>query len=312
MLHEKPKVSVVIPTYNRAFFLKEAIESVLEQTFMDYEIIVVNDGSTDDTGKVIQEFGPRIKYYYQENQGRSNARNCGIRAAIGEYIAFLDSDDVFLPEKLAIQVKALDDNPEYGMVYTHALAMDEERHLLDICWKGDLSGWIYPKNMFIKNCFITTPTVMVRTSIFEHVGVFDENMNICEDLDLWRRIARNYPILQIRKPLVNVRVANSVLRMGINVYESLNSRIYFYEKAFSEDPILKKTLKTDLYWEMYYLYGNTALQQGKKIYAIRLLLKSFIWKPCTIIDMVIKCVIKLSANVTSKIVKLCKFVIDRN
>ena len=115
-----PRVSVIIPTYNRAGYLCESIESVLTQTYTDYEIIVVDDGSTDDTEEVLQLWiaDGTIHYVWQENRGESAARNHGIELAIGEYIAFLDSDDLFMPTKLEEQVAYLDNHPEVGMAHS--------------------------------------------------------------------------------------------------------------------------------------------------------------------------------------------------
>jgi glycosyltransferase involved in cell wall biosynthesis len=281
----KPKVSVIIPTYNRSVFLKDAIESVLRQTFTDYEIIVVDDGSTDDTREVVHQFGALIRYYHQENRGCSAARNLGIRAAFGEYIAFLDSDDVFMPEKLAIQARELDQNPHCGMVYSHALGMDEKGNLIGICWKGNLSGWIYPSSLFIKNGIITTPSVMVRASVLKEVGCFDESLEICEDLDLWRRIARRHPIIQVRESLVKVRLGDSVMRKGIDVSRYLEARVRFYEKAFKEDPVLNMNLRGELFTEMYLRYGILAFRQGKIMNSLMLICKSFLFKPQWIIHM---------------------------
>jgi glycosyltransferase involved in cell wall biosynthesis len=279
MIEGKPKVSVVIPTYNRSFLLEKAIVSVLEQTFTNYEIIVVDDGSSDNTRQVIDKFAGRVRYYYQENGGPSSARNRGIQAAMGEYIAFLDSDDVFFPEKLETQARALDENQEYGMVFSHAVTMDEEGHPAGSSWKGVMSGWIYPRNLFIKNCMIATPSVMVRASVFERVGVFDESLSLCEDLDLWRRIARRYPVLQICRPLVKVRMSRSLLREGINVKKFLDGRERFYEKSFREDPSLEERLKKELFSEMYCTYGILALKQKKIRYSALLIFKGMLYGP---------------------------------
>ena len=126
MVINTPRVSVVIPTFNRASILGNAIESVLSQTYDSYEIIIVDDGSTDDTSSVVTKFNSsRINYLYQENKGRSSARNKALSLANGEYIAFLDSDDKFYPQKLELQVTLLDSNPAFGMSYTSARVSDE-------------------------------------------------------------------------------------------------------------------------------------------------------------------------------------------
>src|SRR5437867_1708261 len=121
-----PKVSIVIPTYNYGRYVVEAVESVLNQSFQDREVIVVDDGSTDDTRERLERFRGRIRYIYQRNKGLPAARNTGIRAARGAYVAFLDSDDLWLPEKLALQVPILDTRQQVGMVYTDAHLFDDQ------------------------------------------------------------------------------------------------------------------------------------------------------------------------------------------
>ena len=122
-----PKVSVIIPTYNRAAYVKEAIDSVLGQSYEDYEIIVVDDGSSDDTNAVVKGFGDsRIRYIYQKNKGISGARNTGIRNARAQFVALLDSDDIWFPQILELEVPILDQNPDLCLVYSKAHAMDQE------------------------------------------------------------------------------------------------------------------------------------------------------------------------------------------
>ncbi len=255
MLYKK-KVTVVIPTYNRKEYLLEAINSVLCQNYVNYEIVIVDDGSDDDTkGAVDSIISDKIIYIYQENRGRSAARNRGIIEAQGEYIAFLDSDDLFLPTKLYCQVEALDKNPNIGLVYSRALVMDDGGHIKKREWKGNASGYIYPDMLFIKESFITTPTVMVRASVFHEVGFFDETMDICEDLDLWRRIARKYPVRHILKPLAKIRERDCEL----DILGSVEARSVYYEKAFKEDPSLNNNLSIKLYAEMYLFYSLLAL-----------------------------------------------------
>src|SRR3990170_3473675 len=125
------KVSVIIPAYNSARFLPEAIESVLAQTYKDYGIIVIDDGSTDNTKETLEPYFDKIKYIYQQNQGAASARNTAIRHSQGEYIAFLDADDVWLPEKLHIQVEYLNNNPGIAMVYSPSVTISEDGGLTD-------------------------------------------------------------------------------------------------------------------------------------------------------------------------------------
>lgn len=186
-----PKVSIILPTYNRERFVGEAIESVLAQNFTDFELIVVDDGSTDQTASRVTQIGdPRLIYVFQKNKGRSNARNRALSIARGDYIAFLDSDDAYLPGKLALQIAYMDDHPSVGMIYTSARCIDEDGNEVDARYIASVSGRIYTQIAFFKPVTITLPTVMVRTDLFAHVGGFDERMHRFEDTDMWRRLSK--------------------------------------------------------------------------------------------------------------------------
>jgi len=256
-----PRVSVVIPTFNRAEVVGRAIGSVLAQTYRDYEVIVVDDGSSDSTPSLVAALAqgrPFIRYLPQPHCGRSAARNHGMAVAQGEYVAFLDSDDVFLPDKLRVQVEALDQNRAYGMVYSMYLAVDEAGRPLPGGGESPerLSGQIYPEMLFIQRALITTPSVMVRRMVLAEVGGFDETMHMCEDLDLWRRIARRHQVLQIETPLVQVTYRRSD---PLALAEKLAARSHYYRKAFAEDPGLSPSVQTRLWTEMYWHYGSVAL-----------------------------------------------------
>lgn len=275
-----PKVSVIIPTYNRAVLLRSAINSVLSQSYEDYEIIVVDDGSTDDTEKIVNELSTdKLRYVYQENKGRSAARNYGIKLARGEYVAFLDSDDTFTPSKLEFQVQILDYNPCYGLVYSYAKIIDENGDYLNAQYEGNLSGWIYPDLLFIRNNVITTPTVMVRARILAELGGFDESMDICEDLDLWCRIAREYQVKQICQPLAIIRIRSSE---QINILEFMAGRTRYYKNAISQNPHLY-SIKNELYSEMYYAYLDLAIAQKNKMVILYLVALAFINDPKQVI-----------------------------
>jgi glycosyltransferase involved in cell wall biosynthesis len=200
-----PEVSVVIPTYNRAQFLDEALQSVFNQTFKDFEVIVVDDGSTDRTKQVLEKYGDRIRYIFQENGGPAKARNRGIKESLGKYIAFLDADDVWFPLKLEKQIRMFRECPELGMVFTensyfqengiYRPSMGKKKRLM----KGDVAS-----NIFLYSG-VATPTVMVRKEIFNKIGLFEEELAIAEDDNLWVRIAVNFKVELIDQLLVEVR-----------------------------------------------------------------------------------------------------------
>ncbi len=198
------KISVIIPTYNRLEFLPIAIDSVLSQTYPPYEIIIVDDGSTDGTKDFIKYvYGNSLKYIYQKNQGVSSARNTGIYVSKGDFIAFLDSDDWWNKNKLEEQVKCLLSNPYYEVCYTNeAWFMNGKRknqHKKHQKYGGEIFQYTLPL------CIISPSSILLKKSIFYDIGVFDETLPVCEDYDLWIRIADKYEILFIDKLLINKR-----------------------------------------------------------------------------------------------------------
>jgi glycosyltransferase involved in cell wall biosynthesis len=197
----KPKVSVVIPTYNRPSMLKEAVDSVLTQDFEDFELIVVDDGSTDGTAEEIERYGGRVKLIqHSENRGVSAARNKGLLHARGKYIAFLDSDDLWVKGKLKIQVTFLDDNPHYPLCYTDEVWIRKGRRVNPKVKHAKYSGWIFEKCLPL--CTISPSSAMMRKTLFSKVGLFDEALPVCEDYDFWLRVSARFPIFFINRKLI--------------------------------------------------------------------------------------------------------------
>jgi glycosyltransferase involved in cell wall biosynthesis len=235
MAHSKsPAVSVIIPTHNRAHIIPQTIDSVLTQTFRDFEIIVIDDGSTDDTSAVLQHrYGERIACIRIQNSGLPAARNRGITAARGQYIAFLDDDDAWLPDKLKLQTTLMQKSPSLGLVYcgSYTIAADdtvisETRPLK----RGELFQDLLRSNDIVGSA----SAVLVAGSVFSKAGCFDENLTACEDWDMWIRIARDYPIDFIDKPLVKVRrhpasMQQNILNMEQATFSVLNK--YWTEQA---------------------------------------------------------------------------------
>ncbi|MDY6950923.1 MAG: glycosyltransferase [Thermodesulfobacteriota bacterium] len=204
----KPLVSVIIATHNRAEFIAETVESAIGQTYRRIEIIVVDDGSTDDTRQVLKKYENKIKYIYQDRAERSKARNRGFRYSQGEYIAFLDSDDIWLPQKIEKQVKVLNERQDVGLVYVDVQFIDAkgEPHSGGARWDTRKRDVLYEDLMTNNIVTGTTSSAMIRRSCLDKVGLFDETMNTCEDLDLYRRISEYYPFHAIASPLVRFRV----------------------------------------------------------------------------------------------------------
>lgn len=256
----RPKVSVIIPTYNRGKFLGAAIHSVLAQTFSDFEIIVVDDGSTDDSAAIIKEIhDDRLIYIYQDNQGRSNARNFALNLARGSYITFLDSDDLYLPSKLELQVSYLDSHPNVGMIYTSALCINEGGDPLPHKYEASVSGYIYNDIAFFTPVTITLPTVMARREVFDVVGGFDEQMHRFEDTDMWRRISKSYYIGAIREYTCELRTHDDNSLLAQNPTHILTALDYYSAKILREDQDVSMLVRRKGLASIYMYYGQ-ALQ----------------------------------------------------
>ena len=193
-------ISVIITTYNRQNFLQTAIESVLKQRFQNFELLIIDDGSTDNTEKTVKSFRHKeIKYIYQKNQGVSSARNRGIKSAQAPFISFLDSDDTWKKNKLEIQYKTMLENPQYLLSHTEEIWYKNGKILNPRKIHKKHHGNIFHQSL--KLCAISPSTVLARKDLFNIIGLFDENLMVCEDYDLWLRFTAGFPILLIPEAL---------------------------------------------------------------------------------------------------------------
>lgn len=198
-------MSVVIPTWNRPAYLREALESVFAQTFTDYEVIVVDDGSTDETPQVARSFGERVRIVRQKHQGPGAARNRGVEEARGKYIAFLDSDDIWLPRKLALQVAELEKHGGVGAVASRAEMFGNRGIVLRCPSPVATRESLDAEAIFRWQPMIQTPTVLVDKECFREAGGFDPSLPVAEDLDFWLRLAALRPIRYLPHVLARYR-----------------------------------------------------------------------------------------------------------
>lgn len=238
-----PKVSVIIPTYNRAVFLSEAIDSVLNQSFRDFELIIVDDGSTDSTPHILRRWEGRIRWMRQENSGVSRARNTGIRAARGRYLSFLDSDDLWAREKLEVQVGFLDANPHYGVCYTDEVWIRRGRRVNPKKIHGKYSGWIFDRCLPL--CIISPSSVLMRREVLDAVGCFDERLPVCEDYDLWLRVASRYPIFFLDKKLI-IKRGGHANQLSNRSWGNDRYRVMALEKQLSENHLTAQERRATL------------------------------------------------------------------
>lgn len=216
----QPTISVIMPTYNRADYLKGSVQSVLDQTFNNFEIIIINNYSTDDTLEVINAFNDdRIKVINFKNDGIiAKSRNQGIMQSIGKYIAFLDDDDLWCSDKLELQIKYLESHPEFDLVYSNALIIDEHgtRKGLLKNSNGGKTGQVFLDLLY--NNFVPILTVLMKKEIFETNGLLNEDplMRAAEDYEYWLRASLKFNFGYIDKPLALYRIHSEGVSMAIN------------------------------------------------------------------------------------------------
>jgi glycosyltransferase involved in cell wall biosynthesis len=240
-----PQVTVVIPAYNAMTYLPETVNSALAQSFTDFELLIVNDGSTDRLSTWAATLSdPRVRLISQANQGVSAARNTGIREAQGQYIAFLDADDLWAPTKLEQQVRCLQANSNVGVVYTWTLLVDEVGQPTGRIFASEAEGNVWQQ--FLDTDVISNASsAMVRRDCFEKVGNFDRTLTSAEDLDLWLRIATHYSFAVIKQPLTLYRqYATSLSKNRQQMFQNLRTAI---EKAFQTAPLETLHLRSRAY-----------------------------------------------------------------
>jgi len=233
-----PSVSVVITCYNYGKYLKGCIESVLSQTYQDFEIIVVNDGSTDTTDEVIQPFlsAPNVKYIKQKNRGQANAKNTGIKNSKGELVAFLDADDLWESRKLEKQLPLFSD-PKVGVVFSLASYIDEDGQKLGFKLTGK---YLMPRSgnvteyLFFDN-FVPFSSSVVRKKCLEQVGTFNETLSMGIDWDLWLRLSVHYSFIYVDEPLLVYRLGHPG-QMSKNLHERFRCADRIMQKFLEHNP----------------------------------------------------------------------------
>ena len=256
-----PLVSVVVPNYNCGPFLSDAVDSVLRQSYPAREIIVVDDGSTDDSLAVLDQYGDRIRVVTQRNQGVSIARNTGIQHSHGELVAFLDADDMWRPEKLAKQV-SLFENPDVGLVYCAVEYVDEAARPLGTNVTGR-RGRVLRDIALLRGTIVLAggSTAVVRKASFEKAGLFDPQMSTAADWDMWRRIACYDEIDVVREPLVQYRLRPASMHRQIEVFE--RDMLLGFERMFADPAAAAvRPLRRRAYANLYLVLSGSHLEMG--------------------------------------------------
>ena len=265
-------VSVVIPTYNYARYLPEAIDSALAQTHAPLEVIVVDDGSIDDTPGVLAAYGDRIRVIRQANRGAGAARNTGIAAARGEYVAFLDADDVWLPRKLELQMARFEADPGLGLVHCGAETVDDEGRHAGFMING-LEGWVAADLLRLdREVMGPGSNIVVPRHVAEGIGGFDERLPPSEDWDFSYRIAARYRIGYVAEPLIRYRQHGAGIHLNIPKME--RSMLIALEKAFaSADPEVQ-ALRNYSYGQLHRILAGCYFQTRRPRDFVRHMLKS--------------------------------------
>jgi glycosyltransferase involved in cell wall biosynthesis len=268
-----PLISVVIPVFNGEKTIKETIDSVLKQTFTDFELLVINDGSQDLTVEVVEKIqDSRIQVYSYPNAGLAASRNRGIDRSTGEYIAFIDADDLWTPDKLEAQFNALKSHPEAAVAYSWTDYIDEYSQFLGKGGHITVNGNIYP-HLLLTDLLENGSNPLIRKQAFIEVGNFDESLSAAEDWDMLLRLAIRYHFIAVSSPQVLYRISSN--SMSFNVLQQERESLKVIERAFNQAPeslqYLKKPSLANLYKYLTYKSLEGTPQQKKGLVAARML-----------------------------------------
>ena len=276
-----PRVSVIIPAYNRAGFLPDSVGSVLAQTCRDFEVILIDDGSTDNTPEIVKGFPPVVRYYRQENGGISSARNLGVRHARGEYIAFLDSDDTLLENALEKSVACLDRYPEAGFCYGKVYYMDEKG---DVMWwrksRGDKESCLRDGREQIERLIfrgeVQVTGLMARRRCLEEVGLFDTSRIFGEDIDMWLRLCKKFPVGYIAEPLGTYRIHSQSVTENKKLEDLVTTQTEFIEQALRglEPGPSFRHLRRKAYFGLYCYIAEENARSGHRARALNFALRA--------------------------------------
>lgn len=262
-------ISVIIPSYNSAKYISTAIDSVLTQTYQDFELIIIDDGSTDNTQEIIQSYkDSRITYIYQKNAGPAVARNNGIRIANGEYIAFLDADDYWQDKKLELQINKFKENKDLGFVYTAINNVSAEHELINIMRYKSSNSHDLIKQLLVNYAPVVPlpSSVMIKKAYLDNTGLFDINLTTGEDWDLWLRLAAISEICYIDEPLIN-RYKPDTSITSSQCYSN-NERCHFLllNKFFGNNPLKDrfKKYKSRAFSYIYYDISRLHFYKDRK------------------------------------------------
>lgn len=265
----KPTISVVIPAYNAERTILETVKSVRQQTFSDFEIIVINDGSTDRTLELLQKIeDQRLKIFSYENGGLPVARNRGIDRAVGQFIAFIDADDLWTSDKLELQMAALQKHLEAGLAYSWTYYKFENEQDSYADESNSFEGYVYP-DLLVKNFVQNGSNPLIRREVIESVGTFDPTLKSCEDWDFYLRLAAKWNFALVKKAQIIYRQSPSAMTSNLNVMEKYSFIVI--ERAFNvAPPELQHLKKQSLAWVYKFTAQQCLKYHNNNIYYVKL------------------------------------------
>lgn len=274
----KPLVSVIIPNYNYASYICEAVDSALDQTYGNIEVVVVDDGSNDNSREILAGYGDKIAVILQPNAGVSAARNTGVKHSSGKFIAFLDADDVWLPKKIERQVELFESERDLGLVHVGVEEFDTERNISKTRLDG-MSGHVSHELLLFERPVVLGggSGLMTTRAVFDEVGGFDLELQTSADWDLFYRIGRRYRLGLVPEVLLRYRIHGSNMHGNIGRME--REMLHGFEKAFSEDSVDVQRIKRNAYGNLHKILAGSYFRSGEYVEFLRHTLKSLYLKP---------------------------------
>ncbi|MGK7872356.1 MAG: glycosyltransferase [Xenococcaceae cyanobacterium] len=294
-----PLISVIIPAFNAEKTIRETTQSVLDQTFSDFEVIVINDGSSDATAEIVSQFNDsRIKIFSHTNAGLAKSRNWGIANSIGKYLAFLDADDLWTPDKLEAQFRALEENSQAAVAYSWTNYIDENGKFLYPGSYTASEGNVYDQ-LLLNNFLENGSNPLIRRDAIEQVGVFDESLIAAEDWDLWLRFASQYQFICV--PIPQVLYRQPINSLSADVVRQERESLKVIQKNFAQAPASLQYLKSSTLSNLY-LYLTLKGLTGQCSYRKNLTLFLFLLRAVGYSPTLLRERTKLLAIIASKIV----------
>jgi glycosyltransferase involved in cell wall biosynthesis len=284
----KPMISIIIPTYNGGKYICQTIESALNQTFTDVEILVIDDGSDESLSELLAQYSGRIQYIYKERSGPAASRNLGIKLSRGAYLAFLDHDDLWHPDKLKIQAGIMADNPQCALVYSYPVLIDAEGKKIPNEGPSHFPSGSVVLDFLLKNRITTFSAVLVRKSVFDLTGLLDESPEVmtCDDYDMWLRISDVSEVIFAQGDLVYYRIHSGNLVKSYD--QNLRAHMCILEKFLKSSVRLKQLPATLVraivrenryekycYFAFIYFYRQGGERQARKLFLEALRLKPY-------------------------------------